>query len=77
METLPVWVRGGVLDNDLLVVVGELVDDVLDLLVKLQVVVGSDALWGNGNAVWKGKEGLVRGWLRLEVEKGAFCWHSG
>lgn len=49
-EVLPVAVVGGVLDNDLLVVVGELVDNVLVLLVKLQVVESSYAVLGNGGS---------------------------
>ena len=49
-ELFPVLVLGGVLDNNLLVVVGELVDDVLVLLVELQVIVGSYALLGNGGS---------------------------
>lgn len=52
-EVLPVAVVGGVLDNDLLVVVGELVDNVLVLLVKLQVVESSYAVLGNGGSVSK------------------------
>lgn len=49
-ELLPVLVIGSLLNDDLLVVVAELVDDVLVLLVELQVVVGSDALLGNGRS---------------------------
>lgn len=52
-EVLPVTVVGGVLDNDLLVVVGELVDDVLVLLAKLQVVEGSYAVLRNGGTVFR------------------------
>ena len=43
-EVLPVAVARGLVDDDLLVVVRELVDDVLVLLAELQVVVGGDAL---------------------------------
>lgn len=43
-EVLPVAVVRGVVDDDLLVVVGQLVDDVLVLLAELQIVVGGDAL---------------------------------
>jgi hypothetical protein len=42
-----------VLDNDLLVVVGKLVDDVLVLLVELQVVEGSYAVLRNGGTVFQ------------------------
>lgn len=47
-EDLPVGVIGSLLDDDLLVVVGELEDNVLVLLVELQVIVGGYALLGNG-----------------------------
>jgi len=45
---LPVLVCGCLLNNNLLVVVGELVDDVLVLLAELQVIVGGDALLRDG-----------------------------
>lgn len=42
-EILPVAVVRSLVDDDLLVVIGELVDDVFVLLVELQIVVGGDA----------------------------------
>lgn len=50
-EVLPVLIRRSLLNDNLLVVVAELVDDVLVLLGKLQVVVGSNALLRNGSSV--------------------------
>jgi hypothetical protein len=47
-EGLPVLVCGCLLNNNLLEVVGELVDDVLVLLAELQVIVGGDALLRDG-----------------------------
>lgn len=49
-EALPVLVGRGLLDDNLLVVVRQLVDDVLELLGELEVIVGSYALRGNGRS---------------------------
>lgn len=43
-EAIPVGVFRGILDYDLLVVIGELVDDVLDALSELELVELGDAL---------------------------------
>lgn len=59
-ELLPVLVIRSLLDDDLLVVVAELVDDVLVLLAELQVVVGSDALLGNGRSIKSNKVSRMR-----------------
>lgn len=56
-EDLPVTLGGGVLDDDLGVLVVQLVDDVLVLLVELELVVGSNALLGGGST---GKWGGLR-----------------
>lgn len=48
-ERVVVVVGRGLLDNNLLPVVGDLVDDPLGALAQLQVVEGSDALGDNGN----------------------------
>lgn len=53
-ERLPVAVGRGLLDDDLTVVVGQLEDDVLVLLVKLQVVEGRYALLCDGGSVARG-----------------------
>lgn len=58
-EVLPVLVVGGILDDNLLEVVAELVDDVLVLLGELQVIVGSDALLADGSSVKRGDIGLA------------------
>lgn len=50
-EGLPVLVVRGLLDNNLLVVVAELVDDVLVLLAELQVIEGRDTLLRDGRSV--------------------------
>jgi len=50
-KVLPVLVGRGLVDDDLLVVVRQLVDDVLVLLAELQVVVGGDALLRNRGSV--------------------------
>lgn len=50
-EVLPVLVVRGLLDDDLTVVVGQLVDNVLVLLVELQVVEGRYALLRDGGSV--------------------------
>jgi hypothetical protein len=50
-EVLPLAALGGLLDNNLLVVVRELVDDELVLLVKLQVVESSNAFLRNGGSI--------------------------
>ena len=46
-EAIPVGVFRGILDHDLLVVVGELVDDVLDALAELELVELADAFLRN------------------------------
>lgn len=52
-ESLVVVLGGRLLDNDLLVVVGDLEDDPLGALAELEVVEGSDALGGDGDTgVW-------------------------
>ena len=50
-EVLPVLVIRGLIHDDLLVVVRELVDDVLVLLAQLQVVEGCDAVLCDGGSV--------------------------
>lgn len=50
-ECLVVVLLGCLLDDNLLVVIGELVDDVLVLLVKLEVVESSYAFLVNGGSV--------------------------
>lgn len=47
-----VWVGGGLLNNNLLPVVGDFVDDPLGGLAELEVVEGLDALGCDGNAVF-------------------------
>lgn len=47
-KVLPVFVGGGILNDNLLEVIGELEDDVLVLLGQLQVIVGLDAFLRNG-----------------------------
>ena len=49
-EVIPVLVGRGLVDNDLLVVVAQLVNDVLVLLGKLQVIVSSDAVLRDGGS---------------------------
>lgn len=49
-EVIPVLVGRGLVDNNLLVVVAQLVNDVLVLLGKLQVIVGSDAVLRDGGS---------------------------
>jgi len=48
-ESLVVGLGGRLLDNDLLVVVGNLEDDPLGALAELEVVEGSDALGSDGD----------------------------
>lgn len=48
-ELLVVVVGGGLLDDNLLPVVGDLVDDPLGALAQLQVVEGGDTLGSDGN----------------------------
>ena len=50
-ESLPILAVRSLIDNDLLVVVGKLVDDELVLLVELEVVVGLDGVLGHGSSV--------------------------
>lgn len=52
-EVLPVLVVRGLVNDDLLGVVRELVDDVLVLLAQLQVVVGRDALLRDLDSKWR------------------------
>jgi hypothetical protein len=52
-EVLPVLVGRGLLHDNLLVVVRQLVDDVLVLLVELQLVEGSDALLAGLRSRWE------------------------
>jgi hypothetical protein len=59
-ERLPVAVGRGLLDDDLTVVVGQLEDDVLVLLVKLQVVEGRYALLCDGSSVAKRRGASAR-----------------
>lgn len=49
-ENLPVTLGGGLLDDDLAVVVGQLEDDELELLGKLEVVEGVYALLRDGSS---------------------------
>ena len=51
-ECLPVIVGWSLVDNNLLVVVWQLVDDVLVLLRKLQLIVLRDTLLRDGSSVW-------------------------
>ena len=48
-ESLVVGLGGRLLDNDLLVVVGDLEDNPLDVLAELEVVEGSDTLGSDGD----------------------------
>ena len=48
-ESLVVVLAGLLLDDNLLVVIGDLVDDPLEALAELELVEGSDALGGDGD----------------------------
>jgi len=50
-EGFPVTIFAGLLDNNFLVAVVQLVYDVLDLLVELQLVEFGDAVGRNGGSV--------------------------
>lgn len=50
-ESLPVLAVAGLLNDNLLKIIGQLEDDVLVLLVKLEVVPGGDALFVDGCSV--------------------------
>ena len=50
-ERIPIAAGGCALDLDLAVVVRELEDDVFEFLLELELVVGGDALGGDGDAV--------------------------
>ena len=51
-EDRPVSILGCLLNNNLLPVVADLVDDPLDVLAKLKLVEGADALRGDGDTAW-------------------------
>ena len=49
LERLPVWIRARVLDDDLFVVIGELVDNVFDRFAELELIEFGDAVGRNGD----------------------------
>lgn len=61
-EGVVVVVGGGLLNDNLLPVVGDLVDDPLGALAQLQVVEGSDTLGSDGNTEGGGVSVEAGGW---------------
>jgi hypothetical protein len=51
-EDVEVGLLGSLLNDNLLPVVADLVDDPLDVLAKLKLVEGADALRGDGDTAW-------------------------
>ena len=50
LERLPIRIGARVLDDNLFVIIGQLVDDVFDRLAELELVELGDALWRDGNS---------------------------
>lgn len=50
LERLPVWIRARILDDNLFVVIGQLVDDVFDGFAQLELVELGDALGRDGDS---------------------------
>ena len=50
LERLPIRIRARILDDNLFVIIGQLVDDVFNRLAELELVERGDALWRDGNS---------------------------
>lgn len=50
LECLPVWIRARVLDDNLFVIIGQLVDDVFERFAKLELIELGDALGRDGDS---------------------------
>lgn len=50
LECLPVWIRARVLDDNLFVIIGQLVDDVFDRFAELELIELGDALGRDGDS---------------------------
>lgn len=58
LERLPVWIRARVLDDNLFVVIGELVDNVFDRFAELELIEFGDAVGRNGDT---GRSSVISG----------------